>query len=1033
SRPLGALRVSIRTPLLAVLRDQDVTLPCDISELNTGGAIAVLWRVTYGNGSETEVYEYIDGRHTSYRPGSYIRESEVPRGKADLHLPGVRLSDEGEYTCRVINTPNKAEGTVILQVSVPPLVDVTPDIKVELGSEKTVMCNVHNFYPKDVSIQWVKYCKGSPDCEQLKTWTCMKNILENSDGTFNVTSLLTLTPSKEDDGNSYSCVISHPSLQNKLSQNFTLTVTEKEDNTGGVITAVVLTLLSAGILCAGVFLYFRFIKKNPPILSITGNNELIDMNRTTLTCQIMDFRPNKIEISVFIKRSEVIERIYTWRSGDPVRSDGVMDIEKQSLVNGGHKERPLQLEMEPVIRKKKLGVFICQCSLHITPSYDLDNGAELSVQVKHPALTSPASACRTLTVIGVPPKVLSIMAPQRIVHDEQLTLVCPINGFKPRALSITWLRRERNQETELVTWNSGGLNVHSERYSHNVKEDEYHDKTYGFISALTMKPNVTEDEGVTYICRTFHPATNNWEERDLTMKVTAVPVLDSIIKSHEVARVGEKLDLSCRIHSFYPSHIQVTWYTEDGAGLSSDTTDPLQEYGDLYHVTSTCSYTPTVKDMGKTFRCEVQHGNLTKHINWTMTELASPPTLGDIKCDPALPEPGKPVTLSCEVTDMYPGDPIIQWLWSVKELSPENWKVTIQQDPRTRMFHGTTELTLTPHNDDHFSEVSLDFKHLGKHVTKNKILIMKGFPVVSEIISDPKEAEYGKALTLRCNVIGCNPGDITGVTWSGGGEQRVIPGSDDSSSCTLTFIPTAQYYGKVYICTVTHKRMKPFTKHFSLQLPAKSPILSDIVHPGKVTANQKASFQVTISRFCPKDLQIKWYKEFSLLPPTDVTISEPQIGLDDLYTCTSTLTFTPKTSDNNLSIRCEVAHSQTKAVREKRCSLQLTGSDPPAGKPAAGPQETFHIREITCVTERPRVGGEVTLVAYIEACQAECAEVSWYKGIFPVGNIENQQDGTGCTSTVTFTPEASDTDCTIRLEVIYNYQTVQKSYKVQLG
>lgn len=120
----------------------------------------------------------------------------------------------------------------------------------------------------------------------------------------------------------------------------------------------------------------------------------------------------------------------------------------------------------------------------------------------------------------VPPKLLSIMSPERVIHEEQLTLTCPINGFKPRTLSITWLRRERNlQETELVTWNSGSNTIHSEKYSHSVQENEHEDKSYSYISALIMKPTIREDDGVTYICRTFHTATDHREDKEKILNV----------------------------------------------------------------------------------------------------------------------------------------------------------------------------------------------------------------------------------------------------------------------------------------------------------------------------------------------------------------------------------------------------------------------------------------------------------------------------------------------------------------------------------
>ncbi|XP_077309824.1 hemicentin-1-like [Lithobates pipiens] len=1057
----GALRVTMRMLVVSVLRDKDVTIHCDITGLNPGRAIAVLWKRTSENGTENDVYEYNEGRVTVFRPGCSMEKTEIPKGNAELHIPRVQFSDEGEYTCTVINTPDKEEGKATLQVSAPPSADVNPaNPTTEVGAEKTMTCEVHNFYPKDISIRWGQYRKGSPDCELLEIWTCVKNVLLNPDGTYNVTSLLTLNPKIEDNRNIYSCIISHRSLQTELSRNVTLTVTEREDTSGAVITAVVVTILIVFILGLLGFFYIRFIKKDPPILSeITGNDELTDMNRTTLTCQIMDFRPNDIEISVCMRRSgEEMRTIYTWRSGGhltPVRisrSDGggyeeVEDVEEgRQLMNGfaGHEDRPLQLEMTPIISKKKLGAFICQCSLQITPSYDRDNGAELYVRVKHPALTSPVSVRRTLNVNGVPPKLLSIMMPERVIHEEHLTLTCPINGFKPRDLSITWLRREKNlPETELVTWNSGSNTIHSEKYSHRVQENEHDDNSYSCISALTMKPTIREDDGVTYICRTVHPATDHREDKEQILNVTAAPVLDSIVKGRdsEVVRVGEKLDLSCRIHSFYPPDIQVTWYREDDIIIPSHTTTPLQDYDGLYHVTSASSLTPTMKDLGKKFRCQVEHLSLSrpKPVIWT-PEIFSPPTLGDIRCDPAQPEPGKKVILSCAISDMYPGDPTIQWYRGLTKCNRCDWTENFQKDPQSEIFSGTTELTFTPTSEENGVPIRLEITHSGKTFTKEYPLHLKGFPVLSEISSDPRNPDYGRSLTLHCDLTGCDPGDTPEVTWSesgrdlGKGQQRVTRGGGgDVLSCSLTITPTAQNYGKVYSCRVKHKDMKnPIEKKIHLRLPEKQPTLSDIiVQPTRVTANQEASFQVTISGYSSRDLQIKWYKEFSTFPQSEVTISDPEIGLDSLYKSSTTLTFTPKTSDDKLSLRCEVTHSQSKTVREKKYTLHLTGDSWKAEETKTGPEKKFQIREIKCVTERPRVGEEVTLMAYIEECSADSAEFTWYTGMFPIdGEIENRQDGTDCTSTITFTPE--DSECSIKLEVFYNYQTVEEFFTLPL-
>ncbi|XP_075043673.1 uncharacterized protein LOC142103528 [Mixophyes fleayi] len=1057
----GALRVTMNKPFIGALREEDVTIPCDIADIVSGRTVAVQWTRTW-DGNTTSVYDHFPGRVMAYRPGAIMVESEVERGNAELHIPRVQFSDEGEYTCTVIVTPNEAKGKSTLEVSARPSATLTPgDIGIELGTEKSVMCEVINFYPQSAVIRWVRHNKDPPGYVAFDGGTCTSDPATNKYNTFNVTSHLTLNPTTKDDGNKYSCIVTHRSLETELVRTFTLTVTEREDNTGAVIGAVIGTLISTLLLVAAVLFYFARFKKDPPILSeIMGNKEIIDMTRTTLTCQIMNFRPNDIEISVRLRRGEEMRIIHSWRSrdhtppalmardsntgGDPV----IIDVdEHQGLIDGAvnHEERPLQIEMAPVIKPRRFGSFICECSIHITPSIE-DNGSELSVEVSHPALTSPVCVRRRLNVIGVAPKLLTIMAPECLIHDEMVTLTCPINGFKPRALSIIWLKKDQNnQETELVTCDSTGTIIQNNKYLHNVKEIEHDDKSYSLLSALRMKPNVSDDQGVKYICRTHHPATRRTAEQELDMEVTARPVLDNIQKTQTTVSVGDHMDLSCRIHSFYPARIQVTWYKEDGTQLPSRTSDPLSEESNLCYVTSTMKLKPTIKDVGKIFRCQVQHDSLVepKSVKWTLTDLISAPTISDIKCHPEDPEIGKQVTLSCAIRDIYSKDCGLQWYKGLERLQHTD---KIQQDPESGMFSGTTELTITPNICDQGIDFHMEITPHTKTMKKTFILKLKGIPILSQISSDPNNPSYGRPLTLRCNVIGCRREDIT-VDWLENDKQlerhrATVTVEKDSLSCVLNITPTAEDYGKHYTCSVTHKDIaEPVRKQIYLTFPDKPPSLSDIIaQPARPEVGKETSLTTTISGFSPRDIQVRWFKGFSTFPDNAVTSSDLRIGADSLYTCNSTLRFTPERSDHNTSIRCEVTHTVTKLIREKHYKLPLAGDPDPVDRsrktaPSPRDERKFEIRGIECVTERPRVGEEVTLRCNVGGCDEDDSMFSWYKGIFPIdGEMENRnlEDGSGSFSTITFKAEESDRNCTIRFEACYNYHTIEGTFTLTL-
>ncbi|KAG8542110.1 hypothetical protein GDO81_027425, partial [Engystomops pustulosus] len=286
----------MKAPLISVTRDVNVTIPCEFSELTSKNTINVYWRKSL-NGQNTEVYKFVPGAHEAYREGCYMEEEEdIRRGNAALHIPRVQFSDDGEYTCTVIVTPEGDHGKSSLQVSAVPSAVLTSGdaVTVEIGSERSVSCKVRNFYPKDISIRWVRHKKDSPKQVVQGQGSCSGEAVNNTDGTYNVTSQLTLYPTMDDSGYKYSCVVKHRSLLHDLTRDFTLTVT------------------------AAAFLYHQVVTKDPPTHSeIIGSDEMIDMNRTTLTCHITGFRPNDLEISVCLRRRGAEKQtVLTWRSRD---------------------------------------------------------------------------------------------------------------------------------------------------------------------------------------------------------------------------------------------------------------------------------------------------------------------------------------------------------------------------------------------------------------------------------------------------------------------------------------------------------------------------------------------------------------------------------------------------------------------------------------------------------------------------------------------------------------------------------------------
>ncbi|OCT82138.1 uncharacterized protein LOC108714948 [Xenopus laevis] len=1058
-----ALGIKMGESLVKALRDHDVFIPCTItgySELDTT-QLSVTWTITNKAATNQIVYKFLSQSHQPTRPGSYIPTSELITGNAGLHLPRVQFTDEGEYTCTVFYTPDKDEGQSALQVSVQPTGIVAPtDVVVQTGSEKSVMCEANGFYPKDITIQWVKYLNDS-NCVPLNKGTCTTDPIGNKDGTFNISSHLTVTPRLDEDGDEYSCIISHRSLKKEQKLNFTLTVKEQDDKTSQVIGAVVATVVVTFIVVLAASGYVTFIKKQPPRLSpITGAEHLVHMNKGTLSCQISGYRPEPIKIVLCLKRKGAeLEAICSWESEPQTdqsskreeQSVAINFDETQHLVSYGDShlppaQRPLRVEMFSLIKTNKKRISNCQCTIHITPNLEEDDGAELSVWVTHRALSVPSSVSCPLKVEGVRPKLFTIVFPLRIIHGESLTLTCPINGFKPKPLSVIWIRLDlEGLETEIVSWEDGKSNIKYSRYSHCLKENIHEDYSSSFLSQLTVKPTVKEDHGVKYICRTFHYATNTGAEERMEMCVLAVPELHQIKTFPEIPCVGEEIKFSCKIHSFHPQKLEVSWYKGNEVLSTENSTTAANDNG-LLSFTSRITYSPCVRDIGKKFRCEVSHLSLQnpKCVSWELKHLIHKPSVGPMECNPEILEHNQLATLSCIIKDFYPKDLSIQWYKGPEAVSCDNYTEVLQEDQTSGLFSKTTEMSFIPSINDHGTEFQLEVT-AGAQVVKRTICIeLKGLPQVKDIICSNLSPKYGKPLTLSCEVSGCNVRDIT-AEWQMGNNpittrmRAETQTNGNSVSFLLTLTPTAEHYGKLFTCLIKHNDLKqPMKKNISLRLPDVPPTLSDItVSPKRPEANREAIFHVSISGFSAKGLQVKWLKSF--IPLTaNITTTEPHIGKDELYSCTSTLKYTLTDTDHNKFIRCEV--TANREIKGKQFQLDLRGDETEGKQPLNAPednkvplQKTVEVKEIECVTPNPRKGEVVTLQCMIKGQDVKHGDFSWSDGIFPIDEslIDNSSltDGSGCISKVTFTPEHGK----IRFETTFNFVTTERTYQLQLA
>ncbi|XP_041924610.1 cell adhesion molecule 1b isoform X2 [Alosa alosa] len=128
-----------------------------------------------------------------------------------VSLSNVSLSDEGRYVCQLYTDPPQ-EAYADITVLVPPgnpIIESREEVVSE-GNETEISCTAMGSKPA-ASITWIK---GDQELQGEST------VEETYDRMFTVTSRLTLTVSKEDDGMPVICVINHPAVKDFQAQKY---------------------------------------------------------------------------------------------------------------------------------------------------------------------------------------------------------------------------------------------------------------------------------------------------------------------------------------------------------------------------------------------------------------------------------------------------------------------------------------------------------------------------------------------------------------------------------------------------------------------------------------------------------------------------------------------------------------------------------------------------------------------------------------------------------------------------------------------
>ncbi|KAL2098969.1 hypothetical protein ACEWY4_005449 [Coilia grayii] len=132
-----------------------------------------------------------------------------------LNINGVTADDEAVYYCACHGCTNRTalQITDARPPSPPELVLLAPSQALSSGDRATVVCLAQGFYPDGATLSW---SEGGKDVAGTDFQTGQSQ--RQSDGTFSLSSVLTVQPQRWRSGHTYTCQLSHSALSRPLSK-----------------------------------------------------------------------------------------------------------------------------------------------------------------------------------------------------------------------------------------------------------------------------------------------------------------------------------------------------------------------------------------------------------------------------------------------------------------------------------------------------------------------------------------------------------------------------------------------------------------------------------------------------------------------------------------------------------------------------------------------------------------------------------------------------------------------------------------------
>ncbi|NXW41375.1 TPSNR protein, partial [Nyctiprogne leucopyga] len=222
-----------------------VTLDCHFALAPSSSISSLEWRRQHRGSGRSLFWYQVGSTGPAAQPKVHVDVTELlGSGDASLSLQGVSVGDEGTYICLVSTPLHQAQHTIQLRVAAPPRVHMIPAVVSFERDVMTLTCNIAGYYPLDVSVSWTQ--KTPEDEVEIPLSNVhFSSHRQSRDGTYSITSYLSISSATVQAPATYSCHVSHVALAEPISVSAQLKVPEQTGSglVGGFIATIIFVVV----------------------------------------------------------------------------------------------------------------------------------------------------------------------------------------------------------------------------------------------------------------------------------------------------------------------------------------------------------------------------------------------------------------------------------------------------------------------------------------------------------------------------------------------------------------------------------------------------------------------------------------------------------------------------------------------------------------------------------------------------------------------------------------------------------------------